>query len=179
MAKGKITLTTLKKHLKQLPQDELVAEIAELFKRFPEVKDFYQVKLSAGDDSAIAEKYKKVIENEFFPARGFGKARLSVGKKAITDYKKVCSTMSGLIDMMLFYVEQGVQFTVEYGDIDEPFYNSMESVYDKALALIVQSSLHEQFYQRCSQVVSQTSGMGWGFHDALSSMFYKAFADYE
>jgi len=29
---------------------------------------------------------------------------------------------------MLTYVENGTQFTREYGDIDEPFYNSLDSV---------------------------------------------------
>ena len=37
----------------------------------------------------IIEKDK--IENEFFPKNGFGDARLSVAKKAITEFKKNCS----------------------------------------------------------------------------------------
>lgn len=137
MTQPKINLTTLKKHLKTRSQAELIADIAELYKRFQPVKDYYQIQLYPQDESQVAAKYKKIIEDEFFPARGFGKARLSVAKKAITEYKKVNKTVMGLIDIMLFYVEQGVRFTDAYGDIDEPFYISMETMYEKAVKEIV------------------------------------------
>ena len=127
MNQPKITLTTLKKHLKTCSQEELIEDIAELYKRFKPVKEYYQVQLSSGDDTQIIDGYKKTIRNEFFPSRGFGRAKLSVAKKALSDYKKVADSPSSVIDLMLFYVEQGVQFTESYGDIDEPFYYSMES----------------------------------------------------
>ncbi|MGB5631552.1 MAG: DUF6155 family protein [Waterburya sp.] len=89
MTQPKINLTTLKKHLKTRSQAELIADIAELYKRFQPVKDYYQIQLYPQDEKQVAAKYKKIIEDEFFPARGFGRARLSVAKKAITEYKKV------------------------------------------------------------------------------------------
>jgi hypothetical protein len=33
---------------------------------------------------------------------------------------------------MLFYVEMGVRYTNQYGDINESFYTSMESMYENA-----------------------------------------------
>ena len=38
--------------------------------------------------------------------------------------------------MMLYYVEQGVICTNVYGDINESFYNSLEGVFEDAIALI-------------------------------------------
>ncbi|RAM50990.1 MAG: hypothetical protein C6Y22_14150 [Hapalosiphonaceae cyanobacterium JJU2] len=111
MTQPKINLNHLKQYLKNCSQEELVSDIAELFKKFPSVKDYYQIKLYPQEEKEIAAKYKKIIESEFFPSRGLGKARLSVAKKAISDYKKVCQTDAALIDVMLFYVEQGVKFT--------------------------------------------------------------------
>lgn len=107
MTQPKINLTTLKKHLKERSQAELIGDIAELYKRFQPVKDYYQIQLAPQDETQVAAKYKKIIEDEFFPARGFGRAKLSAAKKAITEYKKVTKTATGLIDIMLFYVEQG------------------------------------------------------------------------
>ncbi|ABW27894.1 hypothetical protein [Acaryochloris marina] len=46
MAASKINLTTLKQHLKQASKDNLVEEISELFKTFPGVKEYYQLKPS-------------------------------------------------------------------------------------------------------------------------------------
>ena len=175
MTQPKINLTTLKKYLKTRSQTELIADIAELYKRFPPVKDYYQIQLYPQDEEQVAAKYKKTIENEFFPARGYGRARLSVAKKAITEYKKVKQTQAGLIDLMLFYVEQGVKFTDAYGDIDEPFYISMETMYEKAVNEIVKHGQKDMFQKRCQKIVLDTSDMGWGFYDTLSEIYEDAF----
>lgn len=152
MTQPKINLTTLKKHLKARSQAELIADIAELYKRFQPVKDYYQIQLYPQDEKQVAAKYKKIIEDEFFPARGYGRARLSVAKKAITEYKKVNKTVVGLIDIMLFYVEQGVRFTDAYGDIDEPFYISMETMYEKAVNEIIKHGQKDIFQKRCQKL---------------------------
>ncbi|MDJ0574762.1 MAG: DUF6155 family protein [Xenococcaceae cyanobacterium MO_234.B1] len=175
MTQPKINLTVLKKHLKTRSQAELIADIASLYKRFQPVKDYYQIQLYPQDENQVAAKYKKIIEDEFFPARGFGKARLSVAKKAITEYKKVNKTIVGIIDIMLFYVEQGVKFTDAYGDIDEPFYISMVSMYEKAIKEIIKHGQQDTFQQRCQKIVSDTSEMGWGFYDTLSEIYEDAF----
>ena len=175
MATPKINLSELKQYLKTCSQEELMADIAEFFKKFPSVKDYYQLKLYPQDEKEITVKYKKIIENEFFPARGLGKARLSVAKKAISEFKKVCLTEMSMINLMLFYVEQGVKFTLTYGDIDEPFYLSMEGMYEKAVGMIMNSSLEAIFAERCRKIVKDTSGMGWGFHDTLSAIYEENF----
>jgi hypothetical protein len=66
--------------------------------------------------------------NSFHRAALVGRG--SVARKAVSDYKKVSASKFGLADVMLYYVEMGVQFTNAYGDIDEAFYNSMESMYE-------------------------------------------------
>ena len=175
MTQPKINLNNLKQYLKSCSQEELISDIAELFKKFPSVKDYYQIKLYPQEDKEIAAKYKKIIEDEFFPTRGLGKARLSVAKKAISDYKKICQTDAALIDLMLLYVEQGVKFTNAYGDIDEPFYLSMEGVYKQAVEIIIKSNLKDIFQQRCQKIRSDTSGTGWGFHDTLTEVYEEAF----
>ncbi len=123
------------------------------------------------DWEGSSNKFRKTIEYEFFPARGFGKARLAIAKKAITEFKRVSQTPDSLADIMLFYVEQGVMFTNEYGDINEPFYASMETMYEKTIELINQHKLHNIFQVRCQKVVKDTSDMGWGFHDTLQDIY--------
>jgi hypothetical protein len=175
MTQPKINLNDLKQYLKKCSQEELISDIAELFKKFPSVKDYYQIKLYSQEDTEIIAKYKKIIESEFFPSRGLGRARLAVAKKAISDYKKICQTDAALIDIMIFYVEQGVKFTNAYGDIDEPFYLSMEGVYKQAVELIIKSNLKENFQQRCRKITSDTSSTGWGFHDSLIEVYEEYF----
>ena len=143
---------------------------------FPQVREYYQAKANPPDDSAVREKYKAVIRNEFFPDRGDGKARLSVARKAVADYAKVAGSANGIADVMVYYVETGVEFTVDFGDIDEPFYLSMERMYEAALRHLAKHGLWLQFESRCSRIVNRTSGIGWGFHDTLRDL-YEEYAD--
>jgi hypothetical protein len=173
-----ITLRELKRYLNDRSQTELINDIAELFNRLDAVKDFYSFRLVGGYDEQLVETHKQRIKNEFFPTRGFGSAKLSVARKAITDYKKVASSAEGVVELMVFYVEMGVRFTNEYGDIDEAFYNSMESMYEQAAKLIVKHEMQDKFESRCRKIVSDTSGIGWGFHDELSELYAEYFYEY-
>lgn len=172
---AKITLTALKRHLAQHSHDELVGDIADLFTRLDAVKDYYALRLTGPSEDLVAG-YKAKIENEFFPARGYGKARLAVARKAITDYKKLAPPPASLADLMLYYVEMGVQFTNTYGDINVSFYSSMETMYEQAARLIVANELHDEFETRCKEIVDDTRNIGWGFHDALADSFAEHFA---
>ena len=172
---AKLNQRTLKLHLKHLSREELLDEIAMLFDKFTKVKEYYQAKLGAEDNQGVLEKYKAIIEKEFNPPRGLPKARLSVAKKAISDFKKINSSAVGLADLMLAYVEAGVEFTRYYGDINEPFYNSMEGMFEKAAIQITKHNLHDQFESRCRQIVRDTSQTGWGFHDTLSEIYEEYF----
>jgi hypothetical protein len=51
----------------------------------------------------------------------------------------------------------------------------MERVYQQAIELIVKSSLKNTFQQRCHRIVEDTSKMGWGFYDSLSTVYQEAF----
>lgn len=169
---SKVNLTTFKKYLQTRSHEELKADLTDLFNRLEGVKEYYQLKLAGSEgDIQVLEKYKSVIKKEFFPARGFGQARLSVARKAVSDYKKLSNSPEGLADIMLYYVEQGVNFTNEYGDITEAFYMSMESMYEKALQHLVKYYLQGQFEARCRAIVKNTSDIGWGFHDNLGALY--------
>jgi hypothetical protein len=76
---------------------------------------------------------------------------------------------------MVFYVEIGVKYTDYYGDIDEAFYTSMESMYQRAVKFIIGESLGGEFQERCRKIVENTVNMGWGFHDGLADTYYEYF----
>ena len=54
--------------------------------------------------------------------RGFGKLRYSAMKKALEDFRKLSNNPESIAELMISHVEYGVEFTNEYGDIDEKFY---------------------------------------------------------
>jgi len=66
------------------------------------------------------------------------------------------------------YIENGADFTNQYGGIDERFYNSIESALDELAALLrKEPGLYPPFAERLGKVEQLTSGIGWGFHDFI------------
>lgn len=174
MTSTKLKVPELKKKLKELEVKDLIQTVADLYKMNQEVKDFLNVKF-IGEKvvQELFERAKKEIEHEFFPETGFGKMRLAKAKKAITDFKKLTGDFEKVIDLMLFYVERGTKFTNTYGDIDERFYSSMESMYKKvAIACDKDEKLFVKFKPRLYAIVLETNGMGWGYHDYLFDVFH-------
>ena len=170
--KNKNSLVELRKHLRTKTQKELIDDIAGLYKSFDNVKEHYQASYF-NDDTGVLEKYKKVIEYEFYPKswRQDPLARLSVARKAIRDYKKVCCSDGGLAEIMVYYVETGVRYTNDYGDIDEAFYVSMAGMFQKALNFIINQKLVDVFKDRLRAIVIDTENTGWGFHDQLIDLY--------
>jgi len=170
----KITLTELKKHLRKKSDVELVEEIADLYKKFDSVKEYYRASFF-NDDEVVLQKYKDVITEEFFPRslHADPKARLSVARKAVRDYKKVSCSDAGYAEIMLHYVEVGIEFANTYGDIDSPFYSSMATMYFDTANFIHTHKMVDQFQERLYKMVNDTQDFGWGFHDSLAETYYE------
>jgi hypothetical protein len=47
----------------------------------------------------------------------------------------------------------------------------MEGMYEKAISAIIELDVKNIFEQRSRKIVTDTSGIGWGFHDTLSEIF--------
>lgn len=154
-----------------MTKEELVKDILDLFQKNQFVKDYYISKEADNSSSPIFLKHKEIIEKEFFPAKGDGKARLSVAKKSISDFRKLSNNNLLIADLMIFYVEIGVRYTNEFGDIDENFYSSMENMFEQALKFILSNNFSNHFQDRCLEIVEDTVNIGWGFHDQLSELY--------
>lgn len=169
-------LTEIKKELKKLDKDKLIDLIADLYKKNKSVKEFFDFYVNP-DESELFNKYRDKVFEAFYPRRGYN-YKLKDGKQAISDFKKLGPSADLLADLMLFYVETGVKFTNDFGDIDEGFYSSMETTYVAALTLMKKENLLDKFADRAGKVVSDTSGIGWGFHDYLGDVYSDFYADY-
>lgn len=177
----KTTIPEIKKWLKTYDKDVLISMIIDYYRISNDVKNYIYVQMSP--DEAIEDLYnqaKITIVNEFFPQKGYGKTRLSIAKKAITEFKKYSGDEVKTIDLMIYYVELGVNFTKAYGDISESFYSSMESMYGNVIRKVTSDDALIRLYKRrMENIVSKTRGIGWGFHDNLAQLFYTYISDSE
>jgi hypothetical protein len=169
-----IKLTDLKKSLKELDQKELIQLVSDLYKVNNEVKDYLSSRFLG--ERAIEEQFKKAakkIRDEFFPDRGHGKLRLAEAKKAISNFQKTTADSNRTIELMLYYVELGTEFTAAFGDIDESFYSSMLSMYDKvAIECDKDEELYIQLRDRLYSVVRMSDEVGWGYPEAICDIYY-------
>ena len=174
MEKNKlITNAQLKKRISELERDEYIYIITEIAQACPKAREFLTVKFSDGENiNEILEKYKQRVAHEFFPKRGFGRLNLREAKNAISDFKKICSDKAMAIDLMLYYVENCVKFTDEYGDINESFYNSALSVYSQVIKEINSGDieLYNVFADRLKSA-AKDAYHGWGFYDEMTALY--------
>ena len=172
-----VKISDFKNALKGSTKEELIKTVVDLYKKNEFVKDYCTSKYSESDGGELFAKHKGIIEEEFFPDRGAGGVRLSIAKKSITEFKKLSDDKTLIAELMLFYVEIGVKFTECYGDIDEPFYLSMESMFERTLKYMSKNKLLEIFNERCFKIINATVNMGWGFHDGLSETYYSYYEE--
>lgn len=151
---------------------ELLKLIADLYSSSAENKLFIHSRYAVGEQAL--EPYKSIISLSLYPDVYKNKPiRLSVGKKAISDYFKATKDKAGQLELMVHYLETGNQFTVDFGDIDEQFYSSLESMFERILSTLKRQSsdVQEEYLTRLENVVSSARDIGWGYYDCISDMF--------
>lgn len=165
--------SSLKTYLAGFSKEQLIDQILELNKKFKDVKSYYDFSINP-DSSNASEKAKAIILNGFYPSRG-NKLRLKEARKAVADFKKLSPTGESLLDVMLYYVECGVEFTNDFGDINESFYNSLAGVFRQAGSLYLKMEKSKTIQDRARKIMNDTTDIGWGFHEDVSDMYYNYF----
>jgi len=171
----KIKINDLKKYLKTKSDKEMLAEIVELYKLSKEVQAYYGVKLDSDYEKNLLEECKERIENHFIPSRGSIVLDYKVIKNIISDFKKVSKNSMFLAELLLCYADNGVDFTNDYGDIDQRFYTNISNAYDDALSVIVENNLENHFQGGCERIMMEASGIGWGFGDYIEELYFDVY----
>ncbi|VVB88128.1 Uncharacterised protein [uncultured archaeon] len=157
--------TDLKKTLEKFDKKELIQLIIDLAKLKKYNMEWLEIEFQRPHAlPELLEFYKKKI------SRAWDLNDLTAAKKAITDFKKASPDRESMIDLMIYYVEQGTDITFECGDMYEDFYTRLENVYIDAIKLLNEwgdTKLIEKFRPRLETLVDKTENMGWGYHDVL------------
>jgi hypothetical protein len=165
--------------LNQSDRKELLKLVGDLYALRKENQDFLFSRYLK-DDSNLAS-YKKTIENHISPAEPWKTpVKISLARRAIRDYKKAIGDPKGLAELMLFYAECGFNYTIELGDIDEAFYNSIVSVYRDGLVMLNQcdQNVIDELLPHFKSVFESSYDLGWGLYDALREDLEFYFPDY-
>ncbi len=166
---------SVRQKLSDWSKPAVIALVKDLYEASAKNRDFLHARFQAEDiPGAALENYRRKIVEQFFPARGDGKLKLVEARGAIRDYRKATGDLAGTIDLMLTYVENGTEFTREFGDINESFYNSLESVLNEMAQLLMDEggAFYPRFRERVQRLATLADGIGWGYGDSVRGQVY-------
>lgn len=162
--------------LQRLDSEALIGLIRDLYERDGKNASFVEARLEVGDDPLMP--FKKRIEGALYPDPIHGPPiSIAAARKAVSDYRSARGDLSGLLDLMFYYVECGTAMTLNYGDMDEAFYSSLESMFDRAIKQLETcgAEVIGTFLPRAVRIVRRAKGLGWGYYDHLADRLYDSF----
>jgi hypothetical protein len=171
----------IKNQLKDFNRQQLLALLKDLHDFSPQNKNFLAARFAREDSTAALEGYRQRII-KCFPLKGFGLPKLREGRAAIRQYQKATSDLRGTIELMLTYVESGTEYTMTFGDIDEPFYDSLSSVlreFTKKITSVEGISHYSHFRERVLRLRRVVGRIGWGYGDDIRECIQECESAYE
>lgn len=164
-------LTDLKKELASKESRELIALICKLYRGSKQAQSIIDIELCGNTaELQLVSDCKKKIDAAFFGNRLF----LKNAKAVISEFKKASKSKENIADLLLFYVECGVEYTNMHGDIDAAFYYSIETVFSDFVNLINTldtSDFYVHNAARIRKVYDDSDCIGWGFHEEISTIY--------
>lgn len=151
--------------------------LLELALYHPAVENFLKVRFDPTTPIPDFESYKGAVSDEFFPDWGYGNGSPSIAYRMLQRVESEATSTRQVLDFIFFCVETGVQYTNDYGDINEEFYMAFEDLFERAAKLAVANGLSDVYSQQAENIVTSTAEIGWGFHDELDRIFIEYFAE--
>jgi len=146
----------------------LIKHILELYKKYDSVKEYFDFYINP-EENEILKRYKEKVREGFFPKRGM-RLRLSLSRKVINEFKKLEISKEKIADLLLYYIECGVEFINTYEDISESFYTSAESTLTKVLKIFKEENVLEKYKERVKNLIEESKGSGYGFGEEIKSI---------
>lgn len=129
----------IRKQLRQKDPDQLIDLLKSLYDLSPGNKAFLRLQISdLPQDTEFLEKCRQqVIQAIYPPQRNYPDyPKFAQARKAVNEYNKTTKDINGTVDLLLTYAERGTAFTSDFGDIDDPFYQRLETALFNAIDLI-------------------------------------------
>jgi len=156
---------------------KLIGLVKELYQLSDENKNFLHSRFNGG--TASLKKYRKIILDSLYHdvLDDSDNFNFEKAEKSINTYAKATDDNEGVADLMIYYVECGNKFTVDYGDINETFYEALIEMYAKAIKSVckISKKKRESYRKRLEKIMKSADGIGWGYYDDLCHFYYEAF----
>lgn len=170
-------ITEVKKYLNTLTNEQTIEIILKMYNLSVANKNYVINKINPEYENNLLVEYKNIIENEFAFQHDDFSLDFKTIKNSIKQYQSISCNPKNVIELILFYVECGINFTQDYGDIGEKFYDDISNAYHDALKCIFKHNLSSEFKNTCLKLQVKANGIGYGFSDYMSDLFYGYYID--
>ena len=172
-----MTKSNIISYLNSLKKEELVLHIKKLYDIDRRNVDYLKSIVNMDYEIDILAKYKSQIEKVFKLKDNEVNIDYNYLEEIIKTFYKISNTPTNIADLMLYYVECGVDFTNKYGDIDEEYYDKIAYSFSESLKYIFKKNLQEQFENRCFKIHMKAERIGFGFSDYMSELYYAFYGE--
>lgn len=180
MKRARTKWPQIRRKVERYSAKELIDLLKALYETSDEAKLFLEARLGKSEASLKTHltKLKRALAAD--PIYG-DEIDWSEADKVVNNYRIAARDDEGLAELLVTCVEVGNQFTLDYGDIDEGYYDTMEKCFQDAanhlVAMEQEGKNIDPYRTRLEKVVESTNGIGWGYHDALVDIHYRTFPD--
>jgi hypothetical protein len=173
----KPTWIDVKRSINNNEASDMVELVKELYQISDENRNFLHARLIGGTTSL--KKYRKIILDSLYTDVLDNDDNFDFEKadKAIQTYAKATKDTEGVADLMIYYVECGNKFILDYGDINEAFYDALIKLYEKAIESVCKMPKRKQepFRNRLEKIMKSADGIGWKYYDDLCHFYHEGF----
>lgn len=166
-------LREVRKELQELDKEQLIYHISELYKKYKDVKAYFDF-FSNPDERAILEKYKERVHEGFYPVRGW-RLKLYRSRRAINEFRKLGISPEADAELLLYFTECAVVYAQQKKPKGEDYYTRLENSLEKALEQMEKHNLLEMFRVKMEDLVKRSKSFPWncGQHvETIGRRFY-------
>ncbi len=158
--------TAIKGALSGFSRVQLLGLVQDLYRADTKNQDFLHARFLVSGGGTDLLPFKKRIKAAIKPSRWDAPIKYRDARRAISDYNKARGQLGETLELMFYYIECGNDVTLEFGDIDETFYNSMGSMFGsivKKLSVQADPVLTATWLDRLDEEYQRVANIGWGY----------------
>ncbi|MDP4664026.1 MAG: DUF6155 family protein [Salibacteraceae bacterium] len=164
-------LREVKKDLENLEKQELIYHISELYKKYKDVKEYFDF-FANPNEKEILEKFKERVHEGFYPNRGW-RLKLYRSRKAINEFKKLGISPEADGELLLYFTEVAVTYAKEKKVATEAYYTRLENSFEKALEHMDKNALLPHFQIQNEAIVERCARFPWNCNVHVQSIYDK------
>lgn len=148
----------LSKELEKQDPEELLRLIKEMARRFPIANMYLNMEFGL-ESEAVIQKYKKLLDKEYFPTRGHGKARSTRAIRTLKEFEKLAVFDEDMVDMRWHQIELAAKYHVAHRYMYEPFIQNFYSLWNQFIQRLHDAGLVETYRERVEKLLSSRFGV--------------------